>query len=340
MPKIILRADANEFIGAGHVFRLLALAEMLSENFEIWFYTNSSEDFIISTISKFVNKVVIIDKQLKYSKPSDKSLNSEFGYDLDENVLENDVVVLDGYWFRESYQKAVKEKGAKLVLIDDMADQHFFSDIVINHAPGISELNYSGEKFTKYFLGLKYVLIRNIFFEPLNISNFRKANSFLVSFGGSDTNQLSLKYVMPLLEDNSNEIHIIITSLFNDELLGKLLALKANYNDRFFIHQDLNETQVKSLMDSCSYAVVPSSTIFLECLSRGLRCITGYQTNNQLNIYSGVVKEKLAIGVGDLNNCNLSQIRIAIDRVKMEDLKKVKFNSKLYINQIFNNLIL
>ena len=45
--KVVLRADGNSKIGLGHVYRLLALAEMLKEDFECVLAMNDTDDFVL-----------------------------------------------------------------------------------------------------------------------------------------------------------------------------------------------------------------------------------------------------------------------------------------------------
>ena len=42
------------------------------------------------------------------------------------------IVVLDGYHFDTNYQTKIKQKGCKLVCIDDLHDKHFVADIIIH----------------------------------------------------------------------------------------------------------------------------------------------------------------------------------------------------------------
>jgi spore coat polysaccharide biosynthesis predicted glycosyltransferase SpsG len=50
--QVIIRADGNSEIGYGHIFRCLALAQMLNEDFECWFYSQNPPTLLKQEIEK------------------------------------------------------------------------------------------------------------------------------------------------------------------------------------------------------------------------------------------------------------------------------------------------
>jgi UDP-2,4-diacetamido-2,4,6-trideoxy-beta-L-altropyranose hydrolase len=336
--KIILRADANEIIATGHVFRLLALAEMLKPHFEIWFCTQSNNQQLLETIRSQVDKLIQLPYQFEYCLPADKELDAEITFDLDEFVKENDIVVLDGYWFREKYQLAIKHKGAKLVMIDDFANQFFYADAVINHAPGVADKVYKGKPYTQYYLGLDYTLIRQSFFKQRNNDINRQSNHYFINFGGSDFYGLSVKYSLSLLQNPKNIVHLLTSKLFSAKLLQEINELRESYPNQVNTYNNLSADELIKILDTCTYAIVPSSTILFECVTRGLKCITGYYTQNQNMIYQGFVSENLVIGIGDMKLFDVEQIENTILAIDKLYKKQTPINSTQNIIHIFNNL--
>ena len=92
--KVYIRADADKQIGFGHFIRCLALADMLKEHFDCFFYTQQPSDYQIEEINKICT--------LK-SLPSD---DRKFQLFLDE-LSGSEIVVLDNYFFTSDYQKAI-----------------------------------------------------------------------------------------------------------------------------------------------------------------------------------------------------------------------------------------
>lgn len=336
--RIILRADASETISTGHVFRLLALAEILRSHFEIWFCTQSTNKQLLETISSQVDKLIQLPHQFEYCLPTDKELDAEMPFDLDAIVNANDIVVLDGYWFREKYQLDVKQMGSKLVMIDDLANQHFYADAVINHAPGTSVGSYKGESYTQYFLGLNYTLIRKAFFEPRSNEIKPVKKTVFISFGGSDPYELSLKYTKAILEQENYTVYLLTSKLFKDDSITALNKLALTYPNQLTLLVNVNAHELKKILDSCTHAIVPASTILFECIARGLKCISGYYTANQNMIYSGFLHEQMIIGIDDMIDFNANELstKIAIsDNLHTLDLK---LDSTLNLLTVFKNL--
>src|SRR5205823_4199042 len=106
---------------------------------------------------------------------------------LSENLNPTDIVVLDGYNFNTEYQQAIKNKGCKLVVIDDLHAWHQVADVVINHAEGITSPDYSAESYTQFCLGLDYVLLRKPFLQPkTSIRKITSVKKVFISMGAAD----------------------------------------------------------------------------------------------------------------------------------------------------------
>lgn len=336
--RIILRADASAQIATGHVFRLLALAEMLKSTYEVFFCTQTNNQQILNTIATQVDHLIILPDQFKYCLPSEKETFAEVPFDLQHIIHENDIVVTDGYWFRENYQQSIKKTGAKLIMIDDFANQYFYADAVINHAPGLTEDLYQGETHTKFYLGLSYALIRKSFFEQPKLNYEKKTNNVFVAFGGSDPYGLSVKYTEHLLKYTSNKIHLLSSTLFKQTMLEQIIQLHQQFGERLIIHNNLNAKELIHVLDNCIYAIVSSSTILFECLARGLKCLIGYYTENQILIYNGFVQEHFCIGLGDLRICDKNSLNKFIKKVNDVTSDYSLTNSKPNILDIINNL--
>lgn len=300
MRKIYLRADGNSLIGLGHIYRLLALGEILKDDFRICFVTNSLEEFLLDAISQSVDELIQLDVDHSYLLPNERKKNDEVPFDITFEINKNDIVVTDGYWFGKTYQKAIKNCEAKLVCIDDLVDStYYFSDVVINHAPGLLSNQFASESYTKFCLGIDYCILRKVFFEPIPLN--KKKNAIFVGFGGSDYFDFSLKSLESLLSfSNFERIDILVTDYFSQNSMKKLSDFANTHPDKIKLHKNLSAETIKNILDECSHAIVSASTILFECYSRGLQCFTGYYAVNQKSIYDGFVKSEMAVGLGDL----------------------------------------
>ena len=140
--KIFFRADASADIGYGHFVRTLALADMLKENFDCTYFTSNPTDFMSQEM----------EKECPYVALNEESKLNDFL----QQLTGEETVVLDNYFYTPEYQLHIKEKGCRLVCIDDMHDRHYYADIVINHATGLNRSDYDLEPYTQLCTGLNW----------------------------------------------------------------------------------------------------------------------------------------------------------------------------------------
>lgn len=325
MPSrtIIFRADGSPSIGMGHFTRTLALAEMLHDYFHCIFATRQPTEHQISEIEKICHARIDL--------PED---DTHFKIFL-THIKGDEIVVLDNYFFTTEYQKAIKYKGCKLVCIDDMHDKHYVADVVINHAPGLNDIDFSKENYTKLLLGPKYSLVKEVFRKSnstrIEITEFPK--SILIIFGGADFYNLTQKYIEEVIKLNVFETINIITGngyRYLDEL--KLYLSQNKKENIHHFHNVTAEIIIKVAEDS-DLAIAPASTILFELLTLKKPVISGYYIDNQKEIYKGFAELDIVLKMGNLNNH--SELNNILSRIKISEINKV--TSKL--DNIFDDKV-
>ncbi len=290
--KIFFRADAGVQIGYGHFIRTLALADMLKRNFECTFFTQSPTAYQLEQVTMVCPIVAL---------PSDDTR-----FDLFLNYLTGvEIVVLDNYFFTSDYQLKIKEKGCKLVCIDDMHDKHYYADIIINPGLGYSQSDYSCEDYTRFAFGLKFSLLRKPFlyasksFQPCKNSEGFKV---LVAFGGSDFLNLTSKVINAIVHINAiTDIIAIVGDTYNLESIVN--------NNKVTYKKNLSANDLVQLFQSVDCAILPASTMLNEALACGTSVIGGYYIDNQEHDYYMFLQEGLIVGAGDYTDIH------AMDRV-------------------------
>lgn len=286
--KIIFRADGNSEIGLGHIIRSLALAEMLKDDFICEFATRFTNKFIQKEIERTCSTL--------HQIPVDEKLHFDYFLNL---ITGTEIVVLDNYFFTTEYQRQIKDKGCKLVCIDDLIDKHYYADLIINHAPGINKEFFSAEKYSTILTGLDYVILRTNFLN-LEFVNSNKEESVIVCFGGADKYNITEKVVEQILGISGIiDINVIVSS--SNNYLEKLMALAEKYNN-IKIYQNISAKEIVEIGKRSKLAITSASTVSFEMLSLGLNLVVGYYIDNQLNIYNGLVKYKTVSGIGNLLN--------------------------------------
>ena len=129
--------------------------------------------------------------------------------------------ITDYYDITSFYCKKIKEKNFNLLSIDDSAQIHYYSDIVINQNLGSDKLKFSSEKYTKFLLGPKYVMLRDDLLKWNKKKRIDKVQKLLLTMGGSDNDNYTLEILKTLKAFDENlEIILVIGPLnpFYNEL--------------------------------------------------------------------------------------------------------------------------
>ncbi len=305
--KVIFRADGGASLGMGHVVRSLALADMLKDDFSIAFAIQQTDKSVINKISESTNEIIVLPHTNNFSEDAS---------DFYSHINPLDIIVLDGYNFKTDYQKTVKASNAKLVAIDDLHAWHHVADAIINHADDIQKSDYSAEPYTKFFLGLNYILLRKEFLTTSLIT--KKVNTIskvFISMGAGDINNLSLKFTHALLNVKGiTEIHLML-GLINPNLQTIQDLIKKNTQVKIIAHFNINAKELKKLLQSCDVAICPASTIALECCAAGIGLISGYTAENQLGILKTLIKYNSAVDFKNLNQLSIEDIRINFEKL-------------------------
>jgi UDP-2,4-diacetamido-2,4,6-trideoxy-beta-L-altropyranose hydrolase len=314
---VVIRADGNSEIGMGHFMRSLALAEILSSQFKIIFVTTTPNDFQISEMNKICHAWIGLS--------SSKMHYSEFL----ELLKGDEIVVLDNYYYGTEYQVKIKNKGCKLVCVDDVHRYAFVADVVINHAEYSTKSHYKVSDYTKLCLGHKYAILRKTYLENLNLTSSElDKESILICIGGVDKFGIGLKIAKWMLESNlvRNIKQIQIVNSYSKELLefARKLGVEINF------HQQLNPERMKELFKNATLGVFPASTIAIESCSMRLPFITGYYVDNQKNILNGLTNNELAVSAGNLLNVK----REEFDLILQKTLGSVDYREKSVTNMI------
>lgn len=289
--KIFFRADAGPEIGYGHFIRSLALADMLKEDFDCTFFTQNPTEYQRNEAAAVCPLVEL---------PAD---DRKFDLFL-QHLTDNEIVVLDNYFFTTDHQRQIKDKGCQLVCIDDMHNKHYVADVVINHGP-VSVDEFDCEPYTRLFLGDEYKLLRRPFLAPL--SGKPRNNTIVVNLGGADPFKLTEKVVSLLLQtDTSFKILVV---------LGDTVYLSDENRKRIEIRSRLSAEQMAELFETSAAGILPGSTVSIEAMSRALPILMGYQVDNQEEGYKKLADTGQFIPLGNLHELTLEKLQHALNQL-------------------------
>lgn len=272
---MIFRADGNSRIGLGHFTRTLALATMLKDEFDRSFALSEPTAYQVQELNK---------EGIPLQSLPEAPMHFEVFLD---SLKGNEIVVLDNYFFDTAYQKQIKSKGCKLVCIDDLAEQHFVADAVINHSGGVREDIYSCEPHTKLYVGLDYALLRKEFLQaaPNRTAKEDRREVILVCLGGADPSNETLK-ILKVLEQKGEQKPVYVVVGAANKNAGTITAFANGTELNVTILQGLTASEMLSYMQLCSTAITAPSSISFEYIAVGgvlYLCLTA---DNQKSIYN------------------------------------------------------
>ena len=205
---LVIRVDGSAQIGTGHVMRCLALAQA-------WQEVGGQATFVMAM------KAAALEDRLKSEGMEVVCLSLQSGGPDDAihtiglaRAIGASWVVVDGYHFGADYQHIIKDSGQHLLCIDDNGHaEHYYADIVLNQNVHANEALYANrEPHTRLLLRTDYVLLRREF---LKWRGWRReipavAHKVLVTFGGSDFDNVTLKAIRALHQMAADGLEAVV----------------------------------------------------------------------------------------------------------------------------------
>lgn len=331
MKKIIFRADGNSETGLGHLYRLFALVEIYKKRFEFIFLTkeNTTLNIIPSTYpTEIIPNAILLEDEPKW---------------INENYPSNHyMIIADGYQFKSQYQKDIKKFGYRLFYIDDLANEHMYADVVINHSLFIKISDYKKESYTALAFGTHYAVLRPGFLEAAKRSRVvNTIDTVFVCFGGADPYNLTIKAIDALLNISEiKKIHVVIGGAYLHQEVFEIEKMYA----QVIIHQNISEPELVAVMNQCNFGIAPASNILYELCAVKMPLLSGYYVDNQRNIYNGSLECGIIFPAGNMELYSAADFEAKIKDVLNEKnyQKYIDAQSKLFDSKIeerFLNLI-
>lgn len=306
MNTLIVRVDGNVDIGTGHFMRCLALAQYWQRNDgEIYFVMNNPQSLEDRISTENMNLIKL--EEVPASHDDALKLIDIF------NELDGDWIVVDGYHFKSDYMNLIKENDIKLLLFDDEGKlEDYSSDIVLNQNLHAHDINYKSlNDYTKLLLGTDYVLLRTEFLNYLNHDKPIKevATNILVTLGGSDKNNYSLKVLKAIENIKVTSINVIVLIGSKNPHKQALLDFIEESMVNITLLQNINDMPNK--MEWADLAFSSGGTTVWELAFMGVPVIVGGTSH---------IEEVLIEG---LNKNNLFKTILRLDEIDESDLTEI-----------------
>ncbi len=262
--RIVLYGNSSQQIGAGHIMRLLALAQAAQTQFEIVFIYKTCSDLLLQKLHLQGFSTHAINSPLNRRELMD---------------LKPTALIVDDYYLTTSEWRILENLDIYLIKLDDALDNNTFTaDLIINPAPNAPVDKYKQFAPTATLcLGTKYTYLRQEFtlcgFIPL-----AKRKNLLITLGGTDSKSLALPISKLLLDSFPEiEIQLLLGTVHQHQLLlEKLQKEHANF------HLIYNPKSVAEIMSLSGLAISSAGGTLGELASMGVPTLALITVDNQL----------------------------------------------------------
>ncbi|MFM2360568.1 MAG: hypothetical protein RLY16_2561 [Bacteroidota bacterium] len=320
LPRVIFRADGNQQTGYGHFIRTLGIADLIQHDYYCLYATFQPTAYQIAEIEKVCKAYITL------TSTDQEALEEEFL----QHLRIGDLVVLDDYTASNSFQLRIRERGCKLIYIDDHNNKQYVCDALINNIPGFAEASFHKAPYTRLYLGTDFALLRPAFLNPALRDIPRQARTVFLAFGGGDIHNLSEKIIEFLARiDPTLVLHLLIGDAY--PYLDRLQRFQ-----HVNIHKNLSAEAVANLIARSEICIVPASSLLNETACIGSKILIGFFADNQIQPYQYFVENQLAVGLGDYRKLDFSTFKLYFQETLQADYLVTNQRLKYRLQQATN----
>lgn len=310
--NLYIRADADLKIGTGHIMRCIALAQAWQDQGgEVTFISHCESEALRARISKEGFEFIYLEKVHPDPFDLDRTLSlltTKTNKTNQTNETNSTWLTLDGYHFTSEYQNSIRDKGYRLLVIDNMNHlPHYHADILLNQNIHGPDLKYHCDEDTTLLLGTRYVLLRREFLRYMGLERQMpdRATNILVTLGGADPDNVTLKVIeaIKFLNDQGLQVKVVVgpsnphIAEINDSMLSAPCPM----------HCIENAESMPELMEWADIAVSAGGSTCWELAFMGVPFLAIVLAENQIAIVSNLDAQGVAIHGGDTNGINFEK---------------------------------
>lgn len=295
MPGLLVRADASPSAGLGHAMRCLALAQAWRDAggavaFRLSGRIQGLDDRIRAEGMRVLDPAGAVEEAVDARESAETARALQAGW-----------VVLDGYGFGRTHQRAIGESGARLLCVDDNAHLDGYSaDLIVNQNAYATRAMYAGSApASTLLLGAEYALLRREFasppIAPRRVS--RRARRVLVTMGGSDPAGLSAFFLRTLgLIGRDTPLEVVVVVGPGDPRAAEIAEAASGLSDCRVIE---SPDTMRPIMEWAELAISAAGSTLWEMCYVGLPAAVVSVAENQRAAERIVIDEGIATGLGD-----------------------------------------
>jgi spore coat polysaccharide biosynthesis predicted glycosyltransferase SpsG/RimJ/RimL family protein N-acetyltransferase len=227
-------------------------------------------------------------------------------------------VAIDGYHFGSEYQLAIKRAGFQLLAFDDHGHaEYYWADIVLNQNLSANEHLYQRRHpDTRLLLGTRYALLRQEFLKWENQQRVfsETANKLLVTLGGGDSENFTLKVIKALKLSTQDDLEAIVITGTNNPYEQQIRQVA---HESFFPIQVIrNVANMPELMAWADIAISAAGSTSWELAFMGVPTIFLATADNHIPIAKKLETRGAGINLGEANHVSINQIAEQLNNLR------------------------
>ncbi len=322
--NLIIRTDASIEIGTGHLMRCLALAQA-------WKNAGGQPIFVMATTVPVLEERLLLEGMKIIHLSVDRGIveDAKGTANLAKRLNAN-WIIIDGYYFGANYQQLIKYSGLSLLFIDDYAHaDYYYADLILNQNIYAHEAMYVNQGVdTQLLLGTRYALLRSEFcqWQGWQRSLSSKASKVLVTLGGSDADNATLKVIQALQLVKIDELEIVVVVGGSNPHYKQLLL--ASQNSLSPIRLEKNVTNMPELMAWADVAITAGGSTCWELAFMGLPSLIVTLAENQRVIAQKLDEMGVSIYLGWHEDVSAAEIELAVTNLLIATDTRVKMTRR------------
>lgn len=320
--RVLIKTDATNEIGTGHIYRGLAIASKLP-NHEVLFLLDEDKKLGIEIIESY-NYPYLTHKSTKNhinsESNSNNSNNSNSNSIIDDNSANSSIFIdnKDDGHYNDDLMEKIKEYDPDIVINDILNTSYEYISLlkknnyfVVNFedigdgakvADIVFDALYEHQIPSKnVYSGYKYYILKDEFYfqKQKEIKKHDSVNEILLTFGGTDPNDLTRKTLNAILNSKYKGIITIILGLGYKDKKG----IKKEFNKHSNVEIFENVKNISEYMYKADLIFTSAGRTMYEIASIGVPCICLCQNNRELtHTFANAKNGFINLGLGkDIN---------------------------------------
>ncbi len=299
--QVVFRTDASLDIGTGHVMRCLTLAQALREQGAVCrFVTREHPGHVAALIKQrgfVVHLLTRLDAPILPADPAVVAHAAWLGTDAATDARQTlaalgdtvaDWLVVDHYALNAQWERRLRPRCRRLMVIDDLADRPHDADLLLDQNLGRQAADYVGlvPAACHLAVGPRHALLRPEFAE-LRVRSLQSRSAdaaprhLLISLGGVDKNNLSA-VVLAALDAHGLPAGCRVTVVLGAQSPGLEAVRDLARRSRLQVEVVVNTARMADLMADADLAIGGAGITAWERCCLGLPTLTLVMADNQL----------------------------------------------------------